>query len=166
MSEQAKALLPDQLRERARVSEARGYHSTEWCNGVRFAANEIEKAALSAYAQGEAVAIVGGDTTLAVMTKFDLEPGTKLYAYPTPPAPSAADAELTEEQKAAQDLRLYGTSFMRDGKRIDPQDVWIATPTEDKGGAWPDGARAAVQRMDECRAGCDAGEPFYADAGA
>lgn len=73
----------------------------------------------------------------------------------TPPTPSAADAELTEEQKTLQDLRLYGTSFMRDGKRIDPQDVWIAT--DPKAGAWPDDALPTPYHY----ADNGRGEPLY-----
>ncbi len=35
-------------------------------------------------------------------------------------------APRTEQQKADDDLVLYGSSFMRDGKRIDPATVYIA----------------------------------------
>lgn len=40
--------LVSNLRNRAKQSELRGHHSPEWCNGVRFAANEIEAAILDA----------------------------------------------------------------------------------------------------------------------
>lgn len=79
----------------------------------------------------------------------------------TPPAPSAADAGLTEEQKAAQDLRLYGTSFMRDGKRIDPRDVWIAT--DPKAGAWPHAMPVPDKRATEAECTEAAAQQFFAE---
>lgn len=57
-------------------------------------------------------------------------------AHP-PEAIAPADVGLTEQQRADRDLLLHGTSFMRDGKRIDPTTVQIelAAPAEAKGGA-------------------------------
>jgi hypothetical protein len=43
-------------------------------------------------------------------------------------AKTAPETEDAEWCKAAEDMRLTGTAFMRDGKRIDPRNVYLSTP--------------------------------------
>ncbi len=63
--------LVGNLRNRAKQSELRGHHSPEWCNGVRFAANEIDAAILDAEQP-----VVVSDAVSALPDKWDARAAT------------------------------------------------------------------------------------------
>lgn len=58
------------------------------------------------------------------------------------PVPPRSEAEDTPELRVA-DIMNYGVLITRDGKRVDPQDLYVQRPPAPEGHVWSDevGAR-------------------------
>lgn len=62
-----------------------------------------------------------------------VEPLTEL---PTPAESQPQGVEADEHRMMMDDLRLYGTAFSKNGKRIPPEDVYITHPPAPAAGDW------------------------------